>query len=121
MTNHKIPAPGDFRVCAFAAPGHVVATTVDSVREARNVREFATATNLISRQHTGNEYPSDAFVQRFNGTDWYEVPVNTGDLPWRVISVQGVFRFVSEEAATAFALPGEDVEFSPNLKLARMG
>ena len=121
MTNHNTPSPGDFRVCAFAAPGCVVATTVDSVREARNMQSFTTSTNTIARQHTNSDFPSDAFVQRFNGSDWFEVPVVVGDMPWRVISVQGVFRFVSEESAAAFALPGEEVEFSPDLKLARMG
>ena len=85
------------------------------------MQAFSTTTNTLARQHSGSEYPSDAFVQRFNGSDWHEAPTLSGDLPWRVVSVQGVFRFVSEEAATAFALPGEDVEFSPNLKLARMG
>lgn len=121
MTNHTIPALGAFRVCVFAAPGNVVGTDVASLQEAYNTRSFMTVANSISRAHTGSEYPADAFAQRYNGSDWCLVPIVVGDLPWRVVSIQGVFRFESAEAANFFAAHDETVEYSPDMKLARTG
>lgn len=122
MTNHTIPALGDLRVCVIAAPGHVVAVPARDAKEADDYRAFSTATNAIARAHGfGGTFPTDAFVQRFNGRSWEMVPTVTDGTPWRVVTVDGVFRFRDEETANKFAAPGEPVEYAPDPQLARMG
>lgn len=120
MTNHTIPAPGDFRVCVIAAPGHAVAVPVRDAKEAEDARSFSTATNAIARAHGfGGTFPTDAFIQRFNGRSWEMVSTVTDSTPWRVVTVQGVFRFRDEEQARKFAAPGEIVEYAPDPQLSR--
>lgn len=120
MTNHTIPTPGDLRVGVFAAPGHMVTSSVRDAKEAEEMRAFSTASNTIAREHgDGGTFPTDAFVQRFNGRRWEIVPLVTDSCLWRVVTVQGVFRFRSEDVARQFAAPGEPVEFAPDPQLAR--
>ena len=111
MTNHTIPAPGDLRVGVFAAPDHMVTMPARDAREADEMRQFSTASNEIARSHgDGGTFPSDAFIQRFNGRTWEIVPLTTDQTPWRVVTVNGVFRFRTREMAEQFAVPGEVIE-----------
>ena len=116
MTNHTIPAPGDLRVGVFAAPGHMVTVPARDAKEAENQRAFSTATSSIARLHgLGGAFPTDAFIQRFNGRQWELI---TDSTPWRVVTVDGVFRFRTEQMARQFARPGDPVEFAPEPELA---
>ncbi len=121
MTNHTIPVPGDLRVCVIAAPGHVVATPAPDARVAQDIRGFSTASSTIARAHgVGGSFPSDAFIERFNGSQWVMVPTVVDSCPWRVVTVGGVFRFATSEMAHLFAINDEPVEYSPNAELARI-
>lgn len=120
MTNHTIPAPGDLRVCVIAAPGHVVAVRARDAKEADDIRQFSTATNTIAREHgDGGTFPTDAFIQRYNGNGWEIASEVTNACPWRVVTIEGVFRFRTEQMARSFAAPGDVVEYAPDPELAR--
>jgi hypothetical protein len=122
MTNIITPTPGDLRVGVFVAPTLLITAPARDVVEAENLREFSTASSTLSREHgNGGTFPSDAFIQRFNGSTWEIAPTVNESTPWRVVTVDGVFRFATEEMAHRFAAPGEVVEHAPGLELARMG
>lgn len=121
MTKHTTPVPGDLRVCVIAAPGHVVATPAPDAAVAQDIRGFSTASSTIARAHgVGGTFPSDAYIERFNGEQWVMAPAVIESCPWRVVTVQGVFRFATFELANLFAIAGEPVEFAPDAELARI-
>lgn len=120
MTNITIPQPGDLRVGVFAAPTHMITLPARDAKEADEIRQFSTATSTLAREYAGaGTFPSDAFIQRFNGRDWEIVPTVQDPCPWRVVTVQGVFRFATEGMARDFAAPGEVVEYAPDPELIR--
>jgi len=120
MTNHTIPAPGDLRVSVVAGPGQVVDLSPRDARQADDIRQFSTASNVIARTHgDGGTFPSDAYIERFNGRTWEIVPVVTESCPWRVVTLDGVFRFKTRRMAAQFAGPGEIIEFAPDVELVR--
>jgi hypothetical protein len=118
MTNHTIPAPGDLRVGVFAAPSHMITSPARDAKEAEDMRAFSTTANTLARIHgDGGTFPTDAFIQRFNGRQWEIVPLVADSCPWRVVTVQGTFRFATEEAANRFAVAGDVVEYAPDAEL----
>lgn len=120
MTNYTIPEPGDLRVGVFASPSHLITTTVRDAKEAEDMRQFSTATSVLSRQHgEGGTFPSDAFIQRFNGRTWETVDATTEYRPWRVVTLDHVFRFGDEESARRFATNADIVEYAPDVALIR--